>query len=529
MKINGKDLTVEKLWQEVHFSQASVKLCPQAQKKMLLSRQYVEREIQKTKPIYGLNTGFGSLSQKTISKGDYEALQVNLLRSHCVGVGNPLHWEQSRAALLLRANALASGHSGIRPLVVDKILSLFNANLCPCIPKKGSVGASGDLAPLAHLAITLIGEGYFLCKKSTPENKEAFNGNNPYGHFYTVKPSAPLLAQKGIEPLRLQAKEGLSLINGCQITNAIAMLCAFQCRELLILSDLAGALSLEALRGSHAPFDPLIPATRPHPGEEKTARNLRCLLGEGSSLKKSHENCDRVQDAYSLRCMPAVHGAAKDQIEHSIRVLEREANSSTDNPLVFAEEEKILSCGNFHGEPLALAIDSMALALQSLASISERRLALMMNPTSSYGLPAFLAPQAGLHSGHMMLQVTAASLVSENKVLCHPASVDSIPTSADKEDYVSMSTFAACKLEKILANTQQVVALEILSALQALDLLYPLKASPPLEKLHQYLRQYIPFAKEDRAFGEDAQKLVDLLRSGALSKKLKEEVPSLQF
>ena len=309
------------------------------------------------------------------------------------------------------------------------------------------------------------------------------------------------------------------------------MLCAFQCRELLILSDLAGAFSLEALRGSRAPFDPLISATRPHPGEAKTAYNLRCLLGlgESSTIAKSHESCDRVQDAYSLRCMPAVHGAAKDQIKHSIEVLEREANSSTDNPLVFAEEEKILSCGNFHGEPLALTIDSMALALQSLTNISERRLAQMMSSASSYGLPPFLAPQAGLHSGHMMLQVTAASLVSENKVLCHPASVDSIPTSTDKEDYVSMSTFAACKLEKVLENAQQVVALEILSALQALDLLSPLKPSPPLERLHRYLRQYISFAKEDRVFAEDAQKLVGLLRSGTLSQKLKEEVPSLQF
>ena len=525
MEINSKDLTVEKLWQVVHSSEVSVKLCPKAQRRMTFSRQYVERELQGSKAVYGLNTGFGALSQKIISKKDYEALQVNLLRSHCAGVGSPLRWEQSRAALLLRANALASGHSGVRPLVVDKVLALFNANLCPYIPKQGSVGASGDLAPLAHLAITLIGEGFFLFKKEETFEERNINGDN----FYVAKPSAPLLAQKGIEPLRLQAKEGLSLINGCQITNAIAMLCAFQCRELLILSDVAGALSCEALKGSRGPFNALISATRPHPGEVTTARNLRYLLGKSSPIGKSHENCDRVQDAYSLRCMPAVHGAAKDQMKHSIEVLEREANSSTDNPLVFAQEEKILSCGNFHGEPLALAIDGMALALQSLANISERRLAQMMNSTSSYGLPSFLAPQAGLHSGHMMLQVTAASLVSENKIFCHPASVDSIPTSTDKEDYVSMSTLAACKLEKVLANTQQVVALEILSAIQALDLRCPLKASPPLERLRQYLRQFIPFAEKDRVFAEDAQKLVHLLRSGVLSKKLKEEIPSLQF
>ena len=534
MEINGKNLNIEKLWQMVHFSNEPSKssplsLCPKAREKVTFSREYVERELKNGKAIYGLNTGFGALSQVPIPKKDHSSLQVNLLRSHCSGVGDPLTWEQSRAALILRANALASGHSGIRALVIDKILEFFNAQLCPYIPKQGSVGASGDLAPLAHLAITLIGEGAFLCKeqKQIEGKEETEETQNP---FYVPKPCALILAQKGLKPLEeLKAKEGLSLINGCQITNAIAMLCAFQCRDLLILSDAAGALTLEVLKGSRSPFDPLISATRPHPGEIQTAYNLRQLLQSSSPIAKSHENCNRVQDAYSLRCMPQVHGAAKGQMEYSIGILEREANSSTDNPLVFATEKKILSCGNFHGEPLALALDGMALALQSLANISERRLAQLMNPSSSSGLPLFLAPEAGLHSGHMMLQVTAAALVSENKILCHPASVDSIPTSADKEDHVSMSTLSAQKLEKILANTQQVIAIEMLSAAQALDLLRPLKTSPPLEKLHQHLREHISFAKKDRIFAEDAKKMVQLIRSKNLCQTLQAEVPTLRY
>ncbi|MEQ1666677.1 MAG: aromatic amino acid lyase, partial [Bdellovibrionales bacterium] len=348
--------------------------------------------------------------------------------------------------MVLRANTLARGHSGVRVEVIEKIIEFLNKDVIPIIPQQGSVGASGDLAPLSHLALALIGEG------------EVWGGDF-----------------KGIQPLQLQAKEGLSLINGCQVMTAVGLLALHEARDLLKIADITGAMSIEGLRGSRKPFDPLIAATRPHAGEAPTARNLLKVMSEQSEISESHAvNDPRVQDAYSLRCMPAVHGAAKMAINYAVKVLETEANSSTDNPLVFADEAKILSCGNFHGMPVAHAMDFSAIAISSLASISHERISKFIS-TQMSELPPFLSPNGGLNSGHMIVQVASASLVSENKVLAHPASVDSMPTSAEKEDHVSMGTIAARKFSQIVKNAQYVLAMELLASTQALDMLLPLK------------------------------------------------------
>jgi histidine ammonia-lyase len=372
------------------------------------------------------------------------------------------------------------------------------------------VGASGDLAPLSHLALAIIGEG------------------EVWGSDGKVVPVQTLLTQKNIKPLELQAKEGLSMINGCQVMTAVGLLHLERARQLIYFADLAGAMSLEALQGSRKAFDPLIAATRPHPGEAKTARNILKLMGATSPIANSHLNCGRVQDAYSLRCMPAVHGAVKDAVGNCLRTLEIEANSSTDNPLVFAEDGKILSCGNFHGEPVAFAMDFAAIAMSAMAAISECRIEKLINPAMS-GLPAFLAPDGGLNSGHMIVQVAAASLVSENKILSHPASVDSIPTSADKEDHVSMGTIAARKFGQIVDNAENIIAMEFLSATQALDLLKPLTPSSTVLKAYEVIREQVPFAKEDRVFAKDVQKIREMMKNGTLLNTIHSTVGDLEW
>ncbi len=504
IEVQGENANLKSVWQVAHEN-VSLKLSDGARLKMQKSRDFIEKKMQEDAPIYGVNTGFGAFSSVRISYDEIEKLQQNLIRSHACGVGEPFTKEQTRAIMYLRANALATGRSGIRPAVVDKILEFMNHDVIPVIPSQGSVGASGDLAPLAHLALALIGEG------------EIFGSSD-------LKKT---LAEKKIQPLLLQAKEGLSLINGCQVMTAVGMLASFEAQRLLWLTDLSGAMSLEALRGSRSAFDPEIAASRPHPGEAKTARNLLKLLGAESEISESHIDCNRVQDAYSLRCMPAVHGAAKDALRFVIEKLEIEANSSTDNPLVFAESGKILSCGNFHGEPVAFAMDFAAIALSALASICECRIEKLINPSMS-GLPAFLAPNGGLNSGHMIVQVAAASLVSENKILAHPASVDSIPTSADKEDHVSMGTIAARKFKKVLENAQNIVAMELLSATQAIDMLLPLKPSAAVAAVHQAIRQHVPFAKEDRVFSKDIEVIRNLILSGELSAVIEKSVGVLE-
>ena len=442
--IDGHSITLDSL-HTMTMEAGRFELAPAAKRKMIQSRDFIEGRIASGDVMYGVNTGFGAFSSVRISDSQIEQLQKNLIRSHSMGIGDPFTKEQSKAMLILRANTLARGHSGVRVDVVEKILEFLNADVIPVIPQQGSVGASGDLAPLSHLALALIGEG------------------EVWGE-----------SLKNIKPLELKAKEGLSLINGCQVMTAVGLLALFEARDLLKIADISGAMSIEGLRGSRGPFDPLIAATRPHSGEAPTARNLLKVMAAKSAISESHAvNDPRVQDAYSLRCMPAVHGAAKMALKYAIGVLETEANSSTDNPLVFADDQKILSCGNFHGMPVAHAMDFAGIAVSSLASISHERISKFIS-TQMSELAPFLAPNGGLNSGHMIVQVASASLVSENKVLAHPASVDSMPTSAEREDHVSMGTIAARKFVQIGKNAQNVFAMEFLSGSQALDMIAPL-------------------------------------------------------
>lgn len=508
--LKGEGLTVFDLAHIAYHPELKVEMHPDAREKMRQSRAYIEKRIASGEVMYGVNTGFGAFSSVRISDSEIETLQRNLIRSHSAGVGEPFSREQTRAMMGLRANALVRGHSGIRPEVVDKILEFLNHDIVPVIPQQGSVGASGDLAPLSHLALALIGEGEVWDSQGRPT------------------PVEKVLKEKGLSPLTLKAKEGLSLINGCQVMTAVGMLAALDARRLLQMADIVGAMSLEGLRGSRKAFDPLIAATRPHPGEAQTARNLMKILGASSPIAESHIGCSRVQDSYSLRCMPAVHGAAKDALRYVWTALETEANSSTDNPLVFAEENKILSCGNFHGEPVSMAMDFAGMAVAVVASISECRIAKLINPSFSE-LPAFLAPNGGLNSGHMIVQVAAAALVSENKILAHPACVDSIPTSTDKEDHVSMGTIAARKFDKILKNAEQVLTMEMLSAAQALDLLAPLKPAAGVKAAHDLIRGSVPFAKEDRIFAQDVKKLfTELVETNKIVNVVKKTVGDLE-
>jgi histidine ammonia-lyase len=494
--LTGEEVRLESVVQVAHHAE-KVQLAESAKLLMKKSRDYIMGRVEKGEIIYGVNTGFGAFSSVSISPEQIVQLQKNLIRSHCVGVGQPFTKNESRAIMFLRANALARGHSGIRVEVVEKILEFLNNDVIPVIPQQGSVGASGDLAPLSHLALALMGEGEVWGEEGKPVAADTF------------------LKKKNIQALELQAKEGLSLINGCQVMTAVGLLHLSRAKQLAFLTDLSGAMSLEALAGSRKAFDPLIAATRPHPGEAKTARNILKLMGPTSPIAESHANCNKVQDAYSLRCMPAVHGAVKDALRNAFQVLETEANSSTDNPLVFADDGKILSCGNFHGEPVAFAMDFVAIAVSAMGSISECRIEKLINPAMS-GLPAFLAPNGGLNSGHMIVQVAAASLVSENKILSHPASVDSIPTSADKEDHVSMGTIAARKFGQIVDNVESVVAMEFLSACQALDMVAPLKPAAAVLKAFELIRKDVPYAKEDRVFSKDIEKIRELIRNGKI-------------
>lgn len=508
IQLTGADVSLETVWQ-VAYEKRPVALSPAARARMQTSKDYIDQRIGRGDVMYGVNTGFGAFSDIRISDSDIEQLQRNLIRSHCCGIGAPFSEAESRAIMFLRANALATGHSGIRVCVVETILEFLNNDVIPVIPQQGSVGASGDLAPLSHLALALIGEG------------------EVWQHGERV-PVAGVLEAKEIMPLELKAKEGLALINGCQVMTAVGILNTHESRRLAWIADLAGAMSLEGLRGTRSAFDPLIAATRRHPGEAKTARNMLKLLGTSSGISTSHLNCSKVQDAYSLRCIPAVHGAGKDAIRNTMATLEIEANSSTDNPLVFAAEDKVLSCGNFHGEPVAFALDFLAIAMSAMASMSECRIEKLINPAMSE-LPPFLAPAGGLNSGLMIVQVAAASLVSENKILAHPASVDSIPTSADKEDHVSMGTIAARKLGQIVRNAENVYAMEMLAAAQAIDFLKPHGPAAGVKAAHELIRQHVSFADTDRVFSKDIEAIKVLIRTEALTNSVFNEVGELEW
>lgn len=508
IQLTGESLNLDQVWDVAHKN-TKVQLSESSKKLIKKSRDYIIGKLKNKEAVYGVNTGFGALSSVKISDENLAELQRNLIRSHCCGIGDPFTKEESRAIMLLRANALSRGHSGVRAEVVEKILEFLNNDIIPVIPQQGSVGASGDLAPLSHLALAIIGEG------------EVWKD----GKAVSV---TALLKEKNIQALELQAKEGLSLINGCQVMTAVGLLHLYRARRIAWTMDLAGAMTLEAMLGTRSAFDPLISATRAHPGEAITARNLLRILGKTSPIAESHENCSRVQDAYSLRCMPQVHGAAKDSLRVGLKTLEIEANSSTDNPLVFDEHDKILSCGNFHGEPVAFQLDFMAIAMSAMASISECRIEKLINPSMS-GLPAFLTKDSGLNSGHMIVQVAAASLVSENKILAHPASVDSIPTSADKEDHVSMGTIAARKFGKIVDNAENVVAMELLSATQALDLLKPLQPAGTVKAACDLIRTKVPYAEKDRIFANDIKAIRGLISDNSLANIIEKSIGTLEF
>lgn len=462
------------------------------------NRAYVDELLAAGETVYGVTTGFGRFASTRIEAADVAALQRNLLLSHAVGVGEPLAQELVRAMLLLRAQSLALGASGVRPVVVELLVALLNERVHPVIPAKGSVGASGDLAPLAHMALVLIGEG------------EA-------EHAGERLPAREALHRAGLEPVELAAKEGLALINGTQLMAAHVALAMCDARRLTILADIAAAMTVEALLGSHAPFQPAVTRLRPHPGAVAVAHNMRNLLVD-SEIVLSHADCGKVQDPYSLRAVPQVHGASRDALAHVTAVVETELRSVTDNPLVVTDEgddPQVISAGNFHGQPLALVADYGAIALAELANISERRTEQLVNPALS-GLPAFLTEHGGLSSGLMVAQYTAAALVSENKVLAHPASVDSIPTSANQEDHVSMGAHAARKLRDVLDNTAYVIAVELLAAAQALDFRAPLKPGKGVAAAHAAVRAVVPHLATDRYLKPDLEAAHGLLRGGAL-------------
>ena len=497
IEIDGRGLSLEEV--ERVADGARVRLSPEARGRMEASREVVESALASGRAVYGVTTGFGRMSDTAIPSDQLTALQVNLLRSHAAGVGEPLPARTTRAIALLRANTLAGGRCGVRPVLCERLIEHLNAGIRPRIPAQGSVGASGDLAPLAHLGLTLIGEG------------EAWGDGSWVA-------TADVLAVAGIEPLDLAPKEGIALINGTQVMTAIGALALIGAERLVEAAEVAGAMTLEAMRGTRAAFAASIHDARPHPGQHASAGRLRKILGETSRIAESHAGCGKVQDAYSLRCMPQVRGAVRDALAHVRRVLEVEINSATDNPLVFAEApegERVVSGGNFHGAPVASALDFLAIAIADLASISERRTQALMDPAFSE-LPAFLTPEPGLRSGFMMYQVTAAALVSECKGLAHPASVDSIPTSANKEDHVSMGVWAARKAAQALGNAERVVAIELLAAAQGIDFLRPLESSRTLEAAHRAIRARVPKLDEDRPGGPDIEAVAELVREGAL-------------
>jgi histidine ammonia-lyase len=498
LNLGVKALTLEDI-RDVALSNRRVTLSPAAVKRIEKAHKYLLAQVASGKTMYGINTGFGLLSNVKIQSEDIETLQYNLLRSHAVGMGEYLPDHQVRAMLCLRAANLAIGHSGVSLKLVEQILALLNRGVHPLIPEQGSVGASGDLAPLSHLALVLIGEG-----------KARYRGKTMTG--------ARALRAANIKPIRLGPKEGLALINGTQFMSAIGTLTLLEAEHLCDVADAAGAMSIEAMRGTETAFEPEIHAVRPHPGQVATAKRVRAILLDGgkSEIAKSHENCGKVQDPYSLRCIPQVHGASRDALVFVRQVLEREINSVTDNPLVFPDQKKILSGGNFHGQIVSIAMDLLSIAIAEIGSISEQRLEKLVNPTISE-LPAFLTKNGGLNSGFMIVQVAAASIVSENKTLCHPASVDTIPTSADKEDHVSMGAWAARKAAKVTANSRRVIAMELLAAAQGLEFLRPLRSSRVLEKLHREIRRKVPRADVDRSFHDDMRHLEGLIESYALA------------
>lgn len=485
---------------------ANVAISSQAEERILATRRLIDRWVREGRVIYGVTTGFGALSRVTISEQDTRRLQANILASHSAGVGELLDDEAVRAIMALRIKDMARGHSGIRLETLRLLIELLNGGVIPCVPEKGSVGASGDLVPLAHLGSVLIGEGEAFYRGRKMSGREA-------------------LSAAGLEPVRLESAEGLALINGTQAMTGIGGLAVYDAEQLCRHTDIAAAMSLEVLMGSRTEFNPAIQKVRPHPGQAAAADNMLRMTRD-SEIISSHKDCSRVQDAYTLRCSPQVHGASHDTIQYARKVVETEMNSSTNNPLFFHETEEFLLGGNFHGQPVGFVMDFLAIAVAELANISERRIERLVNPMLS-GLPGFLISEGGLNSGFMIAQYTAAALVSENKVLAHPATVDSIPTSANKEDHVSMGTIAARKAREIVGNAENVLAIELLCAAQALDMFTNLKPGEGTRKAYEVIRQCVTHMDRDRFLSRDIAAVKALMKSGRLLRAVEETIGPL--
>lgn len=494
IQITGNDLTLNEI-KLVAYHNENIELDPVSKEKVIKCRNYVEKIIAENKVVYGLTTGFGKFSTVRIEPDKIEELQENLIISHSTGVGNCLSIAETRAVMLLRINVLARGHSGIRLITLQTLIDMLNAGIHPRIPEKGSVGASGDLAPLSHLALVLLGKGEAEFKGSIMSGKEA-------------------MFKAGIIPIKLKAKEGLALNNGTQVMTAVGALNLLRAESLVQQSDIIAAASVDAVLGTASAFNALIHAQRPHQGQIYSAENLWNLLKE-SELNHSHKNCGNVQDAYSIRCTPQVNGAVRDALAYVKKVVEVEINSATDNPLIFPDEDEVISGGNFHGEPVAFAMDTMGMAVSELGNIADRRIEQILNPALNRGLNPFLAPRPGLDSGFMIAQVTTAALVSENKVHAHPSSVDSVPTSANQEDHVSMGTIGAMKARTIIENVSFILGIELMIAMQALDS-RDFKSSPALEAVRKGIRKNIKTLQKDRQLTDDINKMKRIIDSDIL-------------
>ena len=500
--LTGKALTLDQL-RETWLGPINVSVSDGVRDRVAASNAVISEVLARGEQVYGVNTGFGLLANVSISEDELDHLQDNLIRSHAVGVGKALPDEIVRLVMLMKIEALTKGHSGVRPGLVDSLCSLLEHGIYPIIPEKGSVGASGDLAPLAHMACALLGEGDVRVNGREMRASEA-------------------LADAGLEPLRLAPKEGLALLNGTQVSTAIALAALFRTENVMAAALTAGAMSTDAIKGSDDPFEDRIHAIRGHRDQCDVAQVLRDLL-DGSDIRASHVDCDRVQDPYSIRCQPQVMGACLDVIRHTASVLETEASAVTDNPLVF--DDAVISGGNFHAEPVAFAADHLALAIAEIGALSERRTALLVDPHLS-GLPAFLVEDSGLNSGFMIVQIVAAALASENKSLAHPASVDSLPTSANQEDHVSMATFAASRLHEMLDNTSQIVAIELLAAAQGVDFHHPSQSSDTLEAFHGMIREIAPRLEQDRSLKSDIDRVSAMIECGSFYSAAESILPS---
>lgn len=509
LALTGKSLSLGDLERVLREPGLRLSLSAEVVRSIQSSRQVVLDQLREGRTVYGVNTGFGKLAQVRIPAGQITELQENLIRSHAIGLGDPLFPAEARLVLFLRIQALASGYSGVSVELVQRLVKLFNLGVAPLIPEKGSVGASGDLAPLAHMALPLLGEGEVFRYLRGRRDRSSQGVDGRYARV-----SVKSLRKEGWRAYRLEAKEGLALVNGTQVMTAILAHALLRAEALVRAADVAGAMTLEALRCSIKPFDPRIQSVRPHPGQAEVASNVRKLLVQ-SEILSSHKDCPRVQDSYSIRCMPQVHGAVRDAVRFVRQTVEREINSATDNPLVFTRSREILSGGNFHGQPVALAADVLGIAVSELGAVSERRIENLVNPDLS-GLPAFLSPDPGLNSGMMVGQIVAAALVSENKVLAHPASVDSIPTGANQEDHVSMGVTAATKAGTIVENVERILSLELLCAAQGLEFLKPLRPGRGVLAAYQRIRTLVRPLESDRVLSGDVERILTLVRERGL-------------